>query len=253
MRILVAVSHNKEKQVMRYRNVVLAAVLLVAGTIVVNPSSVSAHQTAAPGTYTVQPGDTLSAIAARLGVGSWQVLWDANRDRIGNPNVVQIGQVLIVPGIAATAAPVIASPTYALPLPPAAVGRSAYAAPHHTYPAVDLPVWAGTPVYAIQAGTVSHWGGDCGIGVLLIADSGERYLYCHLSSRIAAGSRVVAGTWLGASGSTGDSIGNHLHIESGDGIALHCPQEQLLAIYDGRAVPPVGSLPTSGCTFVWNR
>lgn len=239
---------------MRYRNVVLAVVLLVA-SIVVNPSSVFAHATAAPGTYTVQPGDTLAVIAARLGVGSWQVVWEANRDRISNPNLVQIGQVLIVPGTTAATAPIAnaAPQPYALPLSPTAVGRSAYAAPHHTYPAVDLPVWAGTPVYAIQAGTVSDWGGDCGVGVLLIADTGDRYLYCHLSSRIAAGSRVAAGTWLGTSGSTGDSIGNHLHIESGDGFRLHCPQEQLLAIYDGRAVPSVASLPTSGCTFVWNR
>jgi murein DD-endopeptidase MepM/ murein hydrolase activator NlpD len=240
---------------MRYRNVVVAVVLLVASIGVVNPSLVSAHAPAAPGTYTVQPGDTLAGIAARLGVGSWQVVWDANRDRIGNPNVLQIGQVLIVPGTAAATTPGggVAPQPYALPLPPAAVGRNAYAAPHHTYPAVDLPVWTGTPVYAIQAGTVSHWGGDCGIGVLLIADTGDRYLYCHLSTRIAAGSRVAAGTWLGASGSTGNSIGEHLHIESGDGVALHCPQEQLLAIYDGRAVPPVASLPMDGCTFVWNR
>jgi len=49
-------------------------------------------------TYTVQPGDTLSAIAQKLGLGGWQALYDANRGTIGgNPNVIKPGQVLVVP------------------------------------------------------------------------------------------------------------------------------------------------------------
>lgn len=54
----------------------------------------------APGqrTYTVQPGDTLSGIAKKLGLGGWQPLYEANRDVIGgNPNLIRPGQVLMVP------------------------------------------------------------------------------------------------------------------------------------------------------------
>ncbi|NNL48237.1 MAG: LysM peptidoglycan-binding domain-containing protein, partial [Acidimicrobiia bacterium] len=49
-------------------------------------------------TYTVASGDSLSAIAARYGI-SWQELYEANRALIGgDPNLIQPGQVLVIPG-----------------------------------------------------------------------------------------------------------------------------------------------------------
>jgi nucleoid-associated protein YgaU len=49
-------------------------------------------------TYTVQSGDTLSAVAAKLNVaGGWQRLADANTATISNPNLVFPGQVLQLP------------------------------------------------------------------------------------------------------------------------------------------------------------
>jgi predicted chitinase len=50
--------------------------------------------------YTVRSGDSLSAIAAReLGnAGRWREIYDANRDKISNPNVIYPGQVLTLPG-----------------------------------------------------------------------------------------------------------------------------------------------------------
>jgi len=49
-------------------------------------------------TYTVQAGDTLSKIAAKLGVqGGWQALGDANADTIDNVNLIFVGQVLQLP------------------------------------------------------------------------------------------------------------------------------------------------------------
>lgn len=50
-------------------------------------------------TYTVRPGDNLSAIASRLRVpGGWQALWYANRPLIGaNPDLIRPGQRLTVP------------------------------------------------------------------------------------------------------------------------------------------------------------
>ncbi len=52
----------------------------------------------APRQYTVQPGDTLSGIAQKLGLATWQRLYEANAATIGgNPNLIRPGQVLVVP------------------------------------------------------------------------------------------------------------------------------------------------------------
>ncbi|MBE4717371.1 transglycosylase family protein [Pseudarthrobacter sp. AB1] len=49
-------------------------------------------------TYTLEPGDTLSTVADKLGVeGGWQSLADANLDTIANPDLVFSGQVLQLP------------------------------------------------------------------------------------------------------------------------------------------------------------
>ncbi|WP_346618404.1 polysaccharide deacetylase family protein [Blastococcus montanus] len=51
------------------------------------------------GTYVVQPGDTLGRIASRYDGVSWREIYDANRATIGpNPNVIQVGQRLTIPG-----------------------------------------------------------------------------------------------------------------------------------------------------------
>jgi LysM repeat protein len=54
----------------------------------------------AAATWIVRPGDTLSAIAAALGIpGGWQPLYAANRQVVGpDPNVIRPGAVLTVPG-----------------------------------------------------------------------------------------------------------------------------------------------------------
>ena len=64
--------------------------------------TVTAAQVAArsPVTWVVRPGDTLSGIAAALGVrGGWQVLYAANRRLIGpDPGLIRPGMTLVVPG-----------------------------------------------------------------------------------------------------------------------------------------------------------
>ncbi len=75
--------------------------LLHAGTVLALPG------VTAPARYTVQPGDTLAAIAAGLGVpGGWPALYHANRQAIGpNPGTIHPGTILTVPHPAAPAAP----------------------------------------------------------------------------------------------------------------------------------------------------
>ena len=50
-------------------------------------------------TYTVQPGDTMQKIAqAVYGDGSrWKEIFEANRDTISDPNLIQVGQELVIP------------------------------------------------------------------------------------------------------------------------------------------------------------
>jgi LysM repeat protein len=56
--------------------------------------------TSPPARYVVQPGDTLSGIAARFAVrGGWPALYAANRQVIGpDPNVIRPATVLVLPG-----------------------------------------------------------------------------------------------------------------------------------------------------------
>ena len=49
-------------------------------------------------TYTVRPGDTMSGIAASLGLSDWRPLYEANKGVIGpDPNLIQPEQVLTIP------------------------------------------------------------------------------------------------------------------------------------------------------------
>jgi len=50
-------------------------------------------------TYTVRPGDTLSAIAERFygNPGRWQWIYQANRSKISNPNSIYVGEKLTIP------------------------------------------------------------------------------------------------------------------------------------------------------------
>lgn len=67
----------------------------------------AATPAAVAGTVTVRSGDTLYAIAQRaLGDGDrWRELYDANRDQLKSPNLVQAGMNLRVPGRTPAAAP----------------------------------------------------------------------------------------------------------------------------------------------------
>jgi LysM repeat protein len=52
-----------------------------------------------PASYTVQPGDSLSAIAAHAyGNGAdWPAIWWANRQQVTNPDTIAVGQQLRLP------------------------------------------------------------------------------------------------------------------------------------------------------------
>ncbi|HVE59260.1 MAG TPA: LysM peptidoglycan-binding domain-containing protein [Pyrinomonadaceae bacterium] len=51
---------------------------------------------AAANTYTVQSGDNLSKIGSKYGV-SWQKIYEANRDKLNDPDKIYPGQELTIP------------------------------------------------------------------------------------------------------------------------------------------------------------
>jgi LysM repeat protein len=75
-------------------------VVLTSESVSVKTAKVSNASAGPVVTWTVRPGDTLSAIAVALGVpGGWQALYAANRWTIGpSPDVIQPRAVLTLPG-----------------------------------------------------------------------------------------------------------------------------------------------------------
>jgi LysM repeat protein len=125
--------------------------LIHAGTVLAVPGPQQQAR------YTVAPGDTLSAIAAALGVpGGWQALYAANRQVIGpDPNVIRPGVMLTAPRTTASAgtgqaAHGEAQPTASAPArhprtsAPTPAGSGQPGGPAHPGPAASRP--AGLPV-----------------------------------------------------------------------------------------------------------
>ena len=80
----------------------------------------------------------------------------------------------------------------------------------------DIPAAYGTPIKAAKSGVVviSTYGSSYGNYVAIAHGDGSRTMYCHMSSRAASvGSTVSQGQVIGYVGSTGNSTGNHLHLE----------------------------------------
>lgn len=94
----------------------------------------------------------------------------------------------------------------------------------------DYGLAEGTPVRAVEAGTVSFAGKRGGYGnvVILTHADGTETRYAHCSKlTVATGDTVEAGAQLGNVGQTGRATGPHLHFE---------------VRVDGKAVDPEGWL-----------
>lgn len=129
-----------------------------------------------------------------------------------------------------------------------------FSKPHHDYPAADIPVPLGTPVYSMTAGRVTAAPNEYGYGegVAILGDDGVQYNYGHGSDGgliVKAGDVVKAGQLIMHSASTGNSTGPHLHVDMKIGGVRHCPQNLLVALgKHSPTLPTPQSLPTSGCS-----
>ena len=81
---------------------------------------------------------------------------------------------------------------------------------------IDITAPKGTPVYATGDGIVSNETGGSGYGICVVINHGYSYqtLYAHLSKKIVRpGQKIKRGQIIGYVGSTGLSMGPHLHYE----------------------------------------
>lgn len=148
---------------------------------------------------------------------------------------------------------------YALPLPRNTVNPARLSRPHHNYPAIDIGIAAGTPLYAITAGRVTRTAADegrCGGTIVIDGHDGFQYTYCHLSQLAFSGPRDIApGEFIGLSGGipgapgAGNTTGPHLHLSMRARGISHCPQTLLISIYQGQPIHPE-STATQGCTYI---
>lgn len=145
----------------------------------------------------------------------------------------------------------------ALPATRAELNLSMLTQPHHGYPAVDIPLPAGTTARAIFNGRATWVGfeaGGCGYGVTLAATTADgtrlEATYCHarVMPSISVGQLITAFQPVLSVGSTGASSGPHLHIQVKRNGVKVCPQPALRAAwnqtsYDWRYAP------TTGCFY----
>ena len=99
---------------------------------------------------------------------------------------------------------------------PAGVGRVSQGL--HADQAYDFAAPTGTPIYAVQSGTVliahpTGYNGGYGRYIVINFDDGRQAIFGHMSKVLAkAGDAVEQGDIIGYVGSTGRSTGPHVHM-----------------------------------------
>lgn len=199
---------------------------IIAGQVLSMPWEVRAGSrpagaSAAPASsYRVRPGDTLSAIAPRVGVSRSRL---AAANGIADPDHVVAGRVLVVPGGADDGRPRAAATgpatttRWRCPVPGARfVNDYGYVKPNgQRHAGIDLFAPRGTPVVAPVPGVVAPLPNRLGgTALTLQGDDGNRYYGAHLE-RMGRTGRVAAGAVIGYVGNSGDARGSppHLHLE----------------------------------------
>ncbi|MBC7226481.1 MAG: LysM peptidoglycan-binding domain-containing protein [Thermoflexales bacterium] len=136
--------------------------------------------TPGPLLHVVQPGETLASIAAAYGVPLAELI---AVNHIQDPNLIRVGQVLVIPGVSATAVPA-ESPT---PLPasgpaPTPVRRPTLSAPTPSGPpAVEIAGVLGAGDLARESVRLRNRGGTVSLEGWSLSDaSGDRYTFPRL-------------------------------------------------------------------------
>ena len=178
---------------------------------------------------TVKSGDSLESVAAAYG-GDLVAIVDFNRVR----DPLTPGSTLVIP-VDPAVGPNLSSGVPADPLDPGQLAcpipgapiiqkfgptsfelEPAYNGFLHFHTGVDILAGYGTPIAAAAGGRVTAVGPafDFGIRVEVTDSYGLVEIYAHMSAAsVAIGQLVQQGDKIGLVGSTGLSIGSHLHLQ----------------------------------------
>ncbi len=179
----------------------------------------------------VRPGETLYRIGKAYGVSHLEL---ARVNGIDDPDRIEIGQPIRIPGAERTVPVTVVTPRLARAERPdpseLRAGRGAFAWPvdgarlespfgprgasHHD--GIDLGAPEGTPVRAARGGRVLYSAGLRGYGNVIILEHGDGWasVYAHnRENRALLGGVVQQGEVIAALGSTGKTTGPNLHFE----------------------------------------
>jgi len=198
------------------------SIITVAGMAkVVAAVTISLHPAAhhVPASYTVQQGDSLSAIAAHQygHAADWPAVWWVNRRQVANPNLIAAGQRLRLPASGQVPAWMARAAQAAIPVAAPAPAPAVSAAPAD--PSAAAPVSTAVPassgganwaaIAACESG--GNWGANTGNGFYgglqfteqtWLAYGGGQYAssanQASQSEQIAVAQRVLAGQGIGA-------------------------------------------------------
>lgn len=220
---------------------------LVAGAALLVLAGCSTRQPAmAPVTYVVRAGDTLGRIAERYGISHSEI---ARANGLRDPNRIQPGQVLVIPGRAGgggstlrprpepSSAPPLAKLDLHWPVAGGEVSSPFGARGGGRHDGIDIRAPEGTPVQAAERGRVVFSGTRRGYGntVVIRHPNGVKTVYAHNQSNwVEVGQAVRRGEVIATVGRTGRTTGSVLHFE---------------VRYQGRAVDPMAHLGDSGRTL----
>jgi murein DD-endopeptidase MepM/ murein hydrolase activator NlpD len=219
----IAARHNLNPETIQWANPQLETnpdLLRIGDRLVILPVNGVLH--------VVQPGDTLSVIAARYKVTTQSIVDSPLNNLESTETAIAVGTQLVIPEGTKPYIPRQVA-TYSGPKPEtASKGSGALAWPTSgliTQPfwnghrAIDIGARTGTPVTAADSGYViasrsGGWNGGYGNAVTVDHGNGYVTLYAHLNSiYVRQGENVTKGQQLGTVGNTGNSTGPHLHFE----------------------------------------
>ena len=203
----------------------VVAKVLMAVTISLHPG---AHH--APASYTVHQGDTLSAIAAHSYGKSadWPAVWWVNRHQVHNPNLLLVGQRLVLPASGHVTAAMARAAQAAIPDPPPADPAPTTSVSYSQQdPSTAAPVYTSAPA-PVSSSSGVDW------NAIAACESGGNWSI-STGNGFYGGLQFTEQTWLGYGGGQYASSAN-----------LASPSEQIAVAQRVLAGQGIGAWPVCG-------